>query len=110
MKYLLAVLMCLFAVNSWAAPFLTSNVTTDNPDGYILILDGDSHTVPAQVVTGGKRLHYDLVGIASGAHAGTVIEYKNDPLWGRLESSTPTPFSFAKPANMQNVTGVGLEP
>lgn len=110
MKYLLAVLMVLISFNAWAAPFLTSDVTTDNPDGFIVIMDGQTITSPAQAVTGGKRLHHDLAGISTGSHSGTVIEYRNDPVWGRLESSTPTPFSFVKPANLRNVTGIGLEP
>lgn len=108
MKYALAVLMVLFSFNAWAAPFLTSDVTTDNPDGFIVVMDGQTITHPGQAVTGGKRVHHDLQGIAPGTYSGTIIEYKMDPIWGRLESSTPTPFSFVKPANLQNVTGVGL--
>lgn len=108
MKYLAAILFVLVPAIAFGAPFLTSNPSTENPDGFILILDGQSHTVPAYAVTGGKILHYDLAGIAPGTHSGTVIQYKNDPLWGRLESETPTPFSFVRPANMGNVTGIGL--
>ena len=91
MKNLFAVLIivllvfgCIVFAN--AAPFLVCDPAdpAEKVDRYLVKLDtGDEIAVPAP-------LHYDLAGIADGAH---VIEVKAANVWGE---SGPAPFAFEK--------------
>lgn len=113
MKYLLAALLCLYSVNAWAAPFVVCDpypTTVTQPDGFTVILDnGASVDSPAQTVTGGKRLHHDISGVSSGSHTMRIKAYKNDAVWGRLESDEAV-FTFVRPASPGKPAGIGLEP
>ncbi len=84
-----------------ASPYLVSALdnTVNKPTHYSVIMDGTPEVLsPAQTVTGGVRLHYDLNGISTGTHNVSIKAVIVDAIWGRLES-TAIPFSFTKPAS-----------
>ena len=110
MKYLVAILMVLVPALAFGAPFVTSDADTSSyrPDGYVLTIDGGSQiTSPAQAVTGGVRLHYDVSGVSTGSHTVRIKAYKNDAVWGRLESEEAV-FTFVRPAAPATPAGIGL--
>ena len=113
MKYALAVLMVLFSFNAWAAPFVVSDpypTTVTQPDGFMVAVDGATAVAsPAQAVTGGVRLHHDVAGVSSGSHTVRIKAYKQDAVWGRLESDEAV-FTFVRPASPGRPAGIGLEP
>jgi len=62
---------------------------------------------PAQAVTGGVRLHYDVSGVSTGSHTVRIRAYKNDAVWGRLESDEAV-FTFVRPASPAAPANIGL--
>lgn len=84
-----------------SSPYLVSDsdISTNKPTHYSVVMDGAVEVLsPAQIVTGGVRLHYDLAGISVGTHNVSVKAVLIDTIWGRLDS-TASPFSFLKPAS-----------
>ena len=63
---------------------------------------------PAQAVTGGVRLYYDVGGLSGGTHTITVRSFKNyaEP-WARKESD-PVNFTFTVPVSPSAPAGIGL--
>jgi len=111
MKYLVAILMVLVPALAFGAPFVTSDpypTTVTQPDGFVLTVDGGSQiTSPAQAVTGGVRLHHDVSGVSTGSHTMRIKAYKNDAVWGRLESDEAV-FTFVRPASPAAPANIGL--
>jgi hypothetical protein len=114
MKTLITIFLCLFAFNAYAAPFVVSDAypaADTQPDGFLCTLNtGAVQDVVADVVTPTtKRLKYDAVGAISGSNTLKIKAYKNDALWGRLESAEVN-FTFPRPAAPSGATGVRLAP
>lgn len=105
--------LILMLSSAWAAPFVTSDPypsTVTQPDGFMVSLDGATAVAsPAQAVTGGVRLHHDVAGVSSGSHTVRIKAYKQDAVWGRLESDEAV-FTFVRPASPGRPAGIGLEP
>lgn len=83
------------------SPYLVSDpdISANKPTHYSVVMDGATEVLsPAQVVTGGVRLRYDLAGISAGTHNVSVKAVLINAIWGRLES-TACPFTFAKPVS-----------
>ena len=113
MKKFFAVLFLALLVPglSWASPFVVSDpypAAGIQPDGFAVSVDGGAVVEsPAQAVTGGVRLYYDVSAMSSGTHTLRVKAYKNDAAWGRLES-TEAVFTFSRPASPSAPAGIGL--
>jgi len=113
MKKYFAVLFCALALPGLAvaAPFVVSDpypAASLQPDGFAVAVDGGAVVEsPAQAVTGGVRLYYDVSAVSAGTHTLRVKAYKNDAVWGRLES-TEAVFTFSRPASPSAPAGIGL--
>jgi len=113
MKKYFAVLFCALALPGLAvaAPFVVSDpypASGVQPDGFAVSVDGGAVVEsPAQAVTGGVRLYYDVSAVSAGTHTLRVKAYKNDAVWGRLES-TEAVFTFSRPASPSAPAGIGL--
>lgn len=114
MRYLLAVLFCLAAVSAQASPFVVSDpypADAVQPDGFAVSLDGGPVVeTPADPVTASTiRFRFDVGTVASGSHTLLIKAYKQDAVWGRLESAEAV-FTFARPAAPSGATGLKLSP
>lgn len=112
---LATVFVILLPIISYAGPYLICDVystTVTQPTEFEVYMDGATSPVisPAQSVTGGVRLHYDLTSISVANHSVTIKAVRVDPIWGRLVSASSVPFSFTRPGLQQTPTGTGLEP
>lgn len=112
MKWFFSVLFCLVAFNAWAAPFVVSDAYPagdTQPDGFLCTLNtGAVQDVVADVVTSTtKRLKFDAVNAVSGSNTVKVKAYKNDAVWGRLESAEVN-FTFPRPAAPSGASGLRL--
>lgn len=114
MKKYFAVLFCALALPGLAvaAPFVVSDpypASGVQPDGFAVSVDGGAVVEsPAQAVTGGVRMYFDIGGLPAGSHTITVRAYKNyqEP-WTRKESD-PVNFTFTVPAAPSAPAGIGL--
>ena len=114
MKTLLTIFLCLFAANVYAAPFVVSDpyaATATQPDGFTVSVDGGPVVEsPADPVTASTvRFRFDVGSVTSGSHTLRVKAFKNDAVWGRLES-TEAVFPFAVPAAPAAPGGLQLAP
>lgn len=114
MRYFLAIAICLFAANVYAAPFVVSDAypaASTQPDGFVVSMDGGPVVEsPADFVTASTvRFRFDVGSVTSGSHTLRVKAFKNDAVWGRLES-TEAVFTFQKPATPGGATGLRLSP
>lgn len=104
-------LAILVPVSAWPSPFVASDpypASGVQPDGFAVSVDGGAVVEsPAQAVTGGVRLYYDVSTVNSGTHTMRVKAYKLDAVWGRLES-TEAVFTFSRPASPSAPAGIGL--
>lgn len=97
---------------AWASPFVVSDLYPAagiQPDGFTISVDGGAVVEsPAQAVTGGVRLHFDVGGLPGGSHTITVRAFKNyaEP-WTRKESD-PVNFTFTVPVSPSAPAGIGL--
>lgn len=111
MKCFAAILLVLVPALAFGAPFVTSDPyppTVTQPDGFMVTMDGGTAVAsPAQSVTGGVRLHYDVSGVSSGSHTVRLKAYRNDSVWGRLESDEAV-FTFVRPASPGAPANIGL--
>ena len=94
-------------------PFLVCTTYASGPNQpteFEVYLDGATAPIisPAQTVTGGVRLHYDVSAVTNGNHTVTVQAVRVDALWGRLESAASAPFAFTKPSAPDVPSGIGL--
>ena len=98
-KLFLVLVLLLMATPVWAEPFLVCDPQTD-ADGYIYTLNGGPEVqVPYQTQTfsdGVKAVIADAASIPEGPFTYQVKAYKDDPVWGRLQS-TIVPFSSTRP-------------
>ena len=96
---------------AWPAPYVVCDpypASGVQPDGFAVSVDGGAVVEsPAQAVTGGVRLYYDVSTVNSGTHTMRVKAYKLDAVWGRLES-TEAVFTFSRPASPSAPAGIGL--
>lgn len=108
---LLAIVLLFMAGPVWAEPWLVCDPQTD-ADGYVYSLNGG----PEVEVSYEERLFEeggqaavvaDLAGVPVGAFTFEVRAYKDDPIWGRLESS-PVPFESVRPGSGSTPTGLRL--
>lgn len=117
-SYLIVVLLAIvfvFSANAApvvaAGPYVISDAyptTVTQPDGFSVSVDGGATVDSApQSVAGGVRLHYDVGAVSAGSHAVTVKAYKNDAVYGRMESAASV-FTFVKPGPPAAPTGLGL--
>ena len=93
-----------------SSPYLVSDpdISANKPTHYSVVMDGAAEILsPAQVVTGGVRLHYDLNGISVGTHNVSLKAVLIDAKWGRLES-TVVPFSFQRPVSPAQPGNIAL--
>ena len=114
MKTLLTIFLCLFAANVYAAPFVVSDpypAAATQPDGFVVSMDGGPVVEsPADPVTASTvRFKFDVGSTVSGSHTIKVKAYKNDTVWGRLES-TEAVFTFTRPAAPAVPGGLQLAP
>jgi hypothetical protein len=112
MKTFLTIFLCLVSFNVYAAPFVVSDAypaANTQPDGFLCTLNsGAVQDVVADVVTSTtKRLKFDAVNAVSGSNTLKVKAYKNDAVWGRLES-TEVNFTFPRPAAPAGASGLRL--
>jgi len=101
-------LLAVFPVAALAAPFVIADSYTAPaviPDRFRLTFDGGAEQVfapfsgtMADGTVLANTVHFDLVGITTGAHAVSIKACKGDPLWSQEVCSVASPFSFAKPA------------
>ncbi len=104
----------LFTGTAMAAPFVVSDpyaATATQPDGFVVSMDGGPVVEsPADPVTSSTvRFKFDVGAVTSGNHTLKVKAYKNDAVWGRLESAEAV-FTFARPAGVSAPAGVTLAP
>ena len=114
MRYFLAVTLCLCAATAWASPFVVSDpypADAVQPDGFAVSLDGGPVVEsPADPVTSSTvRFKFDVGAVESGSHTLRVKAYKQDAVWGRLES-TEAVFTFAVPGAPTATQGLRLAP
>ena len=97
------------------APFLSCSVYPagpNQPTEFEVYMDGaiTPSITPALAVTGGVRLNYDLASISIGNHTVTVKGAKSDPYWGRITSSSSSPFAFVRPSGISTPIGINIVP
>jgi len=114
--FLVAVVLAFFAFNLevQAAPFVISDAYPagdTQPDGFSVVVDTQPVVdSPADVVTATtKRFKFDVGGVTAGSHTLKVKAYKQDAVWGRLESAEVN-FTFPRPAAPSGATGLRLLP
>jgi len=95
-RLLLALLFVLLPITVYASPFLVCDpypTTVTQPTYFNVVMDSGApvQSTP-ESVTGGLRLHYDLVSISNGSHSATVAACNE---WG---CSSTVPFAFVKSA------------
>lgn len=100
---------------SHSAPWLVCDVypsSVTQPTEFEIFMDGSTTPIisPAQAISGGVRLRYDLQGVTTGNHSVTVKAVRVDAAWGRLTSASSVPFVFTRPGVPGTLTGIGLEP
>jgi hypothetical protein len=103
-----------FNLEVQAAPFVVSDAyptAATQPDGFAVSLDGGPVVeAPADPVTSSTvRFKFDVGAVESGSHTLRVKAYKQDAVWGRLES-TEAVFTFARPAAPAVPGGLQLAP
>lgn len=107
---LAVLLLCVTPV--WASPFLVSDAdtTTNPPSFYKVTVDAQSAVQsPAQAVTGGVRLHYDVAGLnLLQTHQFSVVACKLNSV-GVEVCSTSVNFTYPAPLAPTAPTGVKLE-
>ena len=94
------ILICilLFSLSAWASPFLVCDPYPSSgqlPTGFLITIDNGT-PIATGVQTnadGSVQLHYDVSGLAAGAHTVTV---QATNVWG--SSAASAPFSFVKPS------------
>ncbi len=111
-KILFALAMvALFCVNAQAEPWLVCDAQSD-ATGYIYKLNGGADvTVPyATQVIGGQTVAViaDCASLPVGVFTYEVKAYKDDPVWGRLESAI-VPFSATRPGASGAPSNVGIK-
>ena len=98
--FLIGGLLCGPAV-VWAGPFLVCDSypsTVIQPDEFEVVMDGGAVVYsPAQTVSDGVRIHYDVGGVSTGSHTVGVKACLTDDAWGRL-CSTAVNFTFVRPS------------
>lgn len=113
MKTLITIFICLFAVNAYAVDVVSDAYPagTTQPDGFLCTLNSNAvQDVVADVVTPTtKRLKYNADNAVDGSNTLKVKAYKNDAIWGRLESAEVN-FTFQRPAAPSGVVGTRLVP
>lgn len=107
--------LMVFLLLLFAGPFLVSDnypTTVTQPTEFEVYMDGSTTPIisPAQTVSGGVRLHYDVGAVATGNHNVTIKAVRVDVAWGRLTSVSSAPFAFTKPSTPGVATNIGLEP
>ena len=110
----LVVAFFVFNLEVQASPFVVSDPYASDavqPDGFLVSLDGGAVVEsPADPVTASTvRFKFDVGAVTSGNHTLKVKAYKNDPVWGRLESAEAV-FTFARPAAPAVPAGLRLAP
>lgn len=97
----------------YAAPFMVCDPVAagpNQPTDYDVVMDGGAAVIsPAQTVTGGVRVHYDVSGVSTGAHTANVKACITDASWGRL-CSTAAVFTFTRPSAPAVPSNLGLIP
>ena len=113
--FLLALLLAFFAFNFEAKAVSVESdpypADAVQPDGFAVSLDGGPVVeAPADPVTSSTvRFKFDVGAVESGSHTLRVKAYKQDAVWGRLES-TEAVFTFARPAAPAVPGGLQLAP
>lgn len=98
MKKLLLLSLTLLSTTALAAPYLTSNESTQAITHCALVLDTNrSIELPATLnpITKLSYCSFDMAGTLTGAHTAKVRFIQVDPVWGRTES-TDLSFPFTR--------------
>lgn len=107
MKRLLILAIILMASTVQASPWLVCD-PQEGIDGYVWSLDGGEWTETSYDLYDATCAKVrDLADIQAGSHNIQVKAFRNDPIWGRLESDA-VPFDFAKPS-LGVSTNMGLK-
>ena len=108
--FLIAILMAAPYVS--AAPFITSDATTQKVTHCGIVLNnGTKIEVPVVSVSATSAIcKYDVGGVAVGPHTIKATFINIDPVWGRSESVFSTPLDFERPAQVipTSPSGLGL--
>jgi len=113
--FLLALLLAFFAFNFEAKAVSVESdpypADAVQPDGFLVVLDNAPVVEsPADPVTSSTvRFKFDVGAVTSGNHTLKVKAYKNDAVWGRLESAEAV-FTFAVPGAPTATQGLRLAP
>ena len=110
MKKVLLVAALLLPSLALAAPFVTSDPTTQKVTHCGILLDsGTKVDVPvATVSTTSAICKYDIGAVNVGPHVIKATFVNIDPVWGRSESVTSVPLDFVRPDNAITNPPVGL--
>ena len=113
-KLLFLIAFFLWVGTAMASPFVVSDPYPESavqPDGFLVVLDNAPVVEsPADPVTAStKRFKFDVGGVSAGNHTLKVKAYKNDEVWGRLESAEVN-FTFTRPAAPAVPGGLQLAP
>lgn len=114
MRYFLAALFCLFAVNAWAAPFVVSDPYPTSgtiPDGFtVSVDDGPIVQSPLAAVPGGQGFKFDVGSLTGGSHTLKVKAVKDFGVpWG-VKYSDEAVFTFPVPVAPSGPSGLKLSP
>jgi hypothetical protein len=99
MKKLLLLTTILITTYVSAAPFVTSDATTQKVTHCGVLLDsGAKVEVPVVSVSATSAIcKYDVGGVAVGPHTIKTTFINIDPVWGRNESAYSVPLNFERP-------------
>lgn len=99
--------LLLLASTAQASPWLVCD-PQPGIDGYAWSLDGGEWSEqPYTLLDADSAIVCDLKDVLKGNHTIQVKAFKNDSLWGRMESET-VPFGFARPSSSKPIN-MGLK-
>ncbi len=100
MKFkLIIAFLLVFPLQLLAAPFLTTDPTTQAVTHCGIVMGTSAKVVvPVFSDATGKYCKFDIATIAVGSHTAKASFINQDPVWGTLESAFSAPFTFVRPA------------
>lgn len=108
-RSILAALLILPSAVSQAAPFLTTDPTTQEVTHCGIFVDALPKTEIAVTTSGtGKICKYDLANISGGSHTISATFILKSPIWGDEESAKSSVLNFTRPGGVTSPSGLGL--
>lgn len=110
-RFLIAIFLMMVANVANAAPFVTSDPTTQKVTHCgILLNSGAKIEIPVTSASATTAIcKYDIGTVAVGTHTIKATFINIDPVWGRSESVTSIPLDFVRPNNVVNNPPTGLD-